>query len=95
MLPQLDVALKGAVFERIIMPFLLFSKPRQHTAELIWDSISDKETIVHFGLLKDTADYWAKAKSSERSLENMATLNVAIISKIASTPFLTFPHICL
>ncbi|KAH6904492.1 hypothetical protein BKA70DRAFT_1373519 [Coprinopsis sp. MPI-PUGE-AT-0042] len=82
-LPQLDAALTDAVFERIYMPFLLFSKPRQHTAELIWDFIADKEKIASFDLLKGTASLWAKAKASERTPENMATLNVAITSRIA------------
>ena len=82
-LPNMDASLKADVFERIIIPFLLFSKPRQHTAELIWESLAEREKSLSFELLKGTAVIWTKERSSERSPENMANLNVALTSKIA------------
>ncbi|CAK5279397.1 unnamed protein product, partial [Mycena citricolor] len=38
---------KEDVFHQIIFPFLLFSKTRQHTAELVWEVISQNPAIRH------------------------------------------------
>ncbi|EAU87657.2 hypothetical protein CC1G_09118 [Coprinopsis cinerea okayama7 len=81
-LATLDSEQQTQIFERIFFPFLLFSKPRQHTAELIWDLIAEKHAGT-FELLKGAADIWAKQKASERGIEEMVELNSGIAEKIA------------
>ncbi|TFK24886.1 hypothetical protein FA15DRAFT_669091 [Coprinopsis marcescibilis] len=82
-LATLNAAEQEDCFQRIFFPFLLFSKPRQHTAEMVWDSIAEKYSKT-FELIKGVADLWLEQKSSERSIDTMVTLNNVIASKIAS-----------
>jgi len=36
-----DPSIRDDIFHRILFPFLLFTKPRQKTAELVWDIIGE------------------------------------------------------
>ena len=38
------------VFERIIFSFLLFSKPRQKTAQMVWEILETAETHSKIGI---------------------------------------------
>lgn len=43
---EVDPAVAENVFWGIIFPFLLYSKPRQHTAELVWETVKELEERV-------------------------------------------------
>ncbi|KAG6857013.1 hypothetical protein H0H87_010685 [Tephrocybe sp. NHM501043] len=73
------------VFQKIFFPFLLFSKPRQHSAEVVWEIITSQiasgshewlagcASIVNDERAKDTAD----------PVEKMSNINSAFSSQIA------------
>ncbi|KAG6902641.1 hypothetical protein C0995_013766 [Termitomyces sp. Mi166 len=73
------------VFQKVIFPFLLFSKPRQHSAEVVWDtlaaqkSLGDHEWIV--GCTSLVAE--ERAKETADAVEKMNTINAAFSSRIA------------
>ena len=74
-------------FHRLVFPFLLYSKPRQHTADLVWDvldrylSRSKKPSIVK-ELLKG-CDEARNAVEDEDSIEKMAKVNLALATRLA------------
>ncbi|KAJ6554556.1 armadillo-type protein [Mycena capillaripes] len=72
------------VFHKILFPFLLFSKARQHTADLVWEII-EQHPATHYELLADCANVWTAEKGKEDvdPTERMAKLNQAIASKLA------------
>ena len=77
------------VFYKIFFPFLLFSKPRQHTVEMVWDIIKenmlDSATTSH-ELLHGCAALVAEEKAkNEESIGMMCKTNLGISSKIART----------
>jgi hypothetical protein len=64
---------------------MLFSKPRQRTAEAVWETISDSEATSGLGkyeLLGGCADLW-KETDNANLVEKMGALNLALASKIA------------
>ncbi|KAJ7222324.1 hypothetical protein GGX14DRAFT_663256 [Mycena pura] len=72
------------VFHKVLFPFLLFSKTRQHTADLVWEIIEQHPATRH-ALLAGCVDAWAAEKSKEdiEGTERMARTNQAIAAKLA------------
>ena len=74
-------------FDRILFPFFLFSKARQHTAELFWDVISQNfgasDSAPIFELLAGCADVVKDAKAQEISVDSMSSINFAVAARIA------------
>lgn len=87
------------VFYRILYPFLLFSKPRQHTADTVWEIISEHvissaKSSGMFELLAGCIDAFKSAKSSKEesaeSVDKLSHINKEVSSKIAGMRFLPF-----
>ena len=89
--------LTTAVYERIFFPSMLYSKPRQRTASLVWEIIESTEKtaegsafLSRFELLGGVLEaiHWEKAQkqSSEDGYHNteaLAKANVTLVAKIA------------
>ncbi|KAL0575096.1 snoRNA-binding rRNA-processing protein utp10 [Marasmius crinis-equi] len=81
-----DLLVKDAL-NRLIFPFLLSSKPRQHTADLVWDILDrylnrSKGSSAVKELLKG-CDEARKVADEEDSTERMAKVNHALAARIA------------
>ena len=90
------------ILDRVLFPYLLFSKPRQKTAALVWELVEAGEqtqgSVGRSALLAGCVDAvrWEERKSSEggktadedsyRNTEIMATINLALAAKIAGEP---------
>ncbi|KAG6822289.1 hypothetical protein H0H92_014415, partial [Tricholoma furcatifolium] len=74
-----------AVFQKIVSPFLLFSKPRQHTAEAVWDILASLKSGGNHEWLAGCASLVAeeRAKDVSDAVEKMSSINVAFSSLIA------------
>jgi U3 small nucleolar RNA-associated protein 10 len=73
------------IFEHIFLPYLLFTKSRQKTAALAWQSLCDS-TFAQYELLrgcKDIVQAHKAADGASRSIEDMTTLNLAVTNCIA------------
>ncbi|KIJ47283.1 hypothetical protein M422DRAFT_226418, partial [Sphaerobolus stellatus SS14] len=71
-----------ALFDQIYFPYLIFSKPRQKTAALVWQSLIDNE--FKYELFKGCPDIFKATKKEDGlSVEEMAKLNFAIATHIA------------
>lgn len=83
LLSSLDSKHQADVFDRLLFPFLLFSKPRQHTAELVWEAVDQvlQTSPQAVELLKGCPEL-AK-KDGERTHESMVSANAAVTSKFA------------
>ncbi|KAF8999772.1 hypothetical protein BDQ17DRAFT_1360346 [Cyathus striatus] len=73
------------IFHDIIFPFLLFSKPRQHTAELVWDLVDEHVTGPSYEWLSGCSTIVKEERSKHGSnpLEQMNAINIAFSEKIA------------
>lgn len=86
--PNLESKFKEQVITEIVFPFLLFSKPRQHTAEVVWYIMAEtmiEETGMECEMLKGCADI-VKAEREENNgdvVEKMRSINAALSIKIA------------
>ncbi|KAJ7701560.1 hypothetical protein B0H17DRAFT_1195339 [Mycena rosella] len=82
--PSATPALLEDVFHKVLFPFLLFSKARQHTADLVWEIIQ-QHPAMHYELLAGCADIWVAEKGSDTGdgSERMVRINQAISSKLA------------
>ncbi|KAJ7452113.1 hypothetical protein B0H11DRAFT_1742292 [Mycena galericulata] len=82
--PAATPALVEDVFHKVLFPFLLFSKARQHTADVVWEII-EQHPAMHYDLLSGCANVWRseKGKVEAEGTEKMAGMNQAIASKIA------------
>jgi len=83
--PTVEPSVVGELFHKIFFPFMLFSKPRQRTAETVWETISDSEAAGGLGkyeLLGGCACLW-KETNNTNLVEKMGALNLALASKIA------------
>ncbi|KAJ7456907.1 hypothetical protein FB451DRAFT_1275210 [Mycena latifolia] len=74
-------ALLEDVFHKVLFPFLLFSKTRQHTADLVWEII-EQNPATHYELLGGCATLWMAEKGKDGA-ERMANINQAVSSKLA------------
>ncbi|KAJ6630100.1 hypothetical protein B0H10DRAFT_1984968 [Mycena sp. CBHHK59/15] len=72
------------VYHKILFPFLLFSKARQHTVDLVWEII-EQHPATRYELLAGCAGIWRAEKEKEEAegVDKMADINQAIASKIA------------
>ncbi|KAJ7630018.1 hypothetical protein DFH06DRAFT_704991 [Mycena polygramma] len=72
------------VYHKVLFPFLLFSKARQHTADLVWELI-EQHPATHCELLAGCANIWMaeKGQAEADSTERMIKLNRGISSKLA------------
>ncbi|KAJ7762738.1 hypothetical protein DFH07DRAFT_813302 [Mycena maculata] len=72
------------VFHKVLFPFLLFSKTRQHTADVVWEVIEQYPSL-HHELLSGCANVWAaeKGKGNPDGTVKMASINEATASKLA------------
>ena len=77
----------GEVFHKIIFPLLLFSKPRQHTAEMVWDIIKENmpdSASNSYELLHGCATLVAEEKAkNEDGIQMMGKINLIIAARIA------------
>lgn len=90
--PCVDSTVLEEVFYRLFFPFLLYSKPRQHTADAVWDIITQhqglKSSIWTFELLSGCgATVRAEKEKAVESAERMNDINMAIASSFASEFF--------
>ena len=76
--------------ERIIFPFLLYSKPRQRTADVVWDIISSfphspgNNPDIHEWIIGCASIVKAeKEKAGSDGIETMVRLNLALSCQIA------------
>jgi len=83
-------ARSGYVFQHIVFPFLLYSKPRQHTADVVWDIISSSphspgnNLDIHEWISGCASIVKAeKEKASSDGTETMVRLNLALACQIA------------
>ncbi|KAJ2923032.1 hypothetical protein H1R20_g14063, partial [Candolleomyces eurysporus] len=79
----LDAGNQEVVFERLLLPFLLFSKPRQHTAEVVWEAVEQAMKVspdaLAFELLKGCPELVKK----DGQVESMVAANSAIAARVA------------
>ncbi|KAG6888637.1 hypothetical protein C0992_007989 [Termitomyces sp. T32_za158] len=75
----------GDVFHRVIFPFLLFSKPRQHSAEVVWDILAAQKTLGDYDWLAGCTSIVVeeRAKDTADAVEKMSTINTTFCSRIA------------
>ena len=77
------------IFERIFLPYLLFTKPRQKTADNVWQLL-DHSMFAQYELLKGCTDIVRAhlvADEASRSVEAMSIFNLAVTSCIAGELF--------
>lgn len=80
-----NMDLAPVIFERLYLPYILFTKPRQKTATLVWQSLKDSE-LADYELLTGCMDIVfvsLTADGTSRSVEELATLNIEVTTKIA------------
>ncbi|KAJ7270708.1 hypothetical protein B0H12DRAFT_1229192 [Mycena haematopus] len=76
------------VFHKILFSFLLFSKARQHSADLVWELIL-QHPLTQYDLLSGCAEAWAAENRRAQEdgdgdvTERMVQLNQAIATKLA------------
>ncbi|KAF8525719.1 armadillo-type protein [Gautieria morchelliformis] len=73
------------IFERIFLPYLLFTKPRQKTAAYVWQLLSDS-MFAQYELLQGCTDVLVAhpiADATTRSIEEMTMVNLSVASCIA------------
>ncbi|KAG6868786.1 hypothetical protein C0993_010713 [Termitomyces sp. T159_Od127] len=80
-----DTSRIGDVFHRVVFPFLLFSKPRQHSAEVVWDILAAQSTLGDHDWLAGCTSIVVeeRAKDAADAVEKMSTINAAFCSRIA------------
>ena len=77
------------VFQRIVFPFLLYSKPRRHTADVVWGVVSSprppgNNTDIHEWITGCTSIVEAETeKAGSDGLERMVRMNLAVSCQIA------------
>lgn len=76
------------VFHLVLFPLMLYSKPRQHSVELVWDAIENNVPKTGAGcyeLLNGCGEIWAatKADGATDIQEKLATFNMTMASRIA------------
>ena len=92
---------KTLAVERVLFPQLLFSKPRQKSAALVWEIIENTEkegvagkSLSHHELLNGCLEAvrWEEGKAAEEhssgsyeATQTMANANIALAAKIAGT----------
>ncbi|PFH46286.1 hypothetical protein AMATHDRAFT_155738 [Amanita thiersii Skay4041] len=82
--PQADQATVTDVFYRVLFPFLLFSKPRQRTADMVWDILKEDSTDLSYMPLNGCAAVVEEEKSNGGDIiDMMSNLNMKITEKIA------------
>ncbi|KXN83997.1 U3 small nucleolar RNA-associated protein 10 [Leucoagaricus sp. SymC.cos] len=86
--PTLESKLKEQLISEVLFPFLLFSKPRQHTAETVWDIVAEtmaKEEGQEFEILKGCTGVVKaeREKAVDDVVEKMKSTNAALTGKIA------------
>ncbi|KAF8889071.1 hypothetical protein BD779DRAFT_1714897 [Infundibulicybe gibba] len=88
---SMDKSFWSQVFYQILAPFLLYSKPRQRTADLVWDVITSSfDSGDEYELLKGCIAIVksAKEKDSQDVMEKMSETNTAVASLIAGWFFI-------
>ena len=80
------------VFMDVLLPFLLYSKPRAKTAQTVWDLIETAEDGATFELLGGCAEAarWERARTSSSKKDSteaelMPKINIAVAAKIAGS----------
>jgi len=86
--PNLEPRFKEQVITEIVFPLLLFSKPRQHTAEVVWHILAEiitEETGKGFEMLKGCADIVKTEREGNNGdvVEQMRSINTALSVRIA------------
>jgi U3 small nucleolar RNA-associated protein 10 len=89
----LDASNQETVFERLLFPFLLFSKPRQHTAEVVWEAVEQAMKISPDALAFEPLKGCPELVKKDGQIESLVAANLAIASKIAGV-YLPF-SLCL
>ncbi|KAF8515684.1 armadillo-type protein [Hysterangium stoloniferum] len=78
--------LAPTIFEHVFLPYLLFSKPRQKTAGLVWQVLRNIE-FGSYELFDGCSEIVAanpSVKGSALSMDDMAAANLAFTARIAS-----------
>ena len=74
-----------AIFQHVYLSYILFTKPRQKTATLVWQSLKDSK-LADYELLMGCTDIVFGTQPPDgaaRSAEEMATLNITVTTRIA------------
>jgi U3 small nucleolar RNA-associated protein 10 len=92
-----EVSTQELIFHQLIFPFLLFSRPRRKTAELVWEIIgNDLFQTLGSSITDWLAGCAALVKTQEApegsdSVNNLNKINLSISAKIAGEfPFLSW-----
>lgn len=96
---QFDPSMIHSVYQKVLFPVLLFSKPRQHTADLVWEAFEKylpKTGGLTCSLLDGCVAIWRKYKDEGGEdadvTERMGKLDIEIASRIAGKlPCLLLP----
>lgn len=71
------------IFENIFLPFILYTKPRQKTAQLVWDTLNNSP-FASYELLSGCGAAFSKHTIDETTrTDDMTKLNLAIATQIA------------
>ncbi|KAF9526013.1 hypothetical protein CPB83DRAFT_877003 [Crepidotus variabilis] len=90
-----EIATKEEIFGKIFFPFLLVTKSRQKSVEVVWEAVEDLFAVEEnergmLGLLEGCADFvTAKDGEGADSVEVMNQINFAVTSKISGVLSLT------
>lgn len=95
-----DGELVKKVFEELVWSFLLWSKPRQKTAAVVWEILGSEEAtsdpargVANYELLSGCIDAmkWEEQSAGE-SYETASRVNLAIANKMAETVLMSNRH---
>jgi len=94
--PATETSTHDEIFHRILFPFLLFTKSRQKTAELVWDLVGDRlptESSAFIWLDGCVALVKAEMAETEQTdgVELMNQINFSVSSKIAGEFIISKP----
>lgn len=89
------------IFEKLVWPFLLWTKPRQKTAAVVWEILGSEEALA--GPIKGLAGYelltgcsdalkWEEQGSAGDSYELASRVNLAIANRMAETALMSNRH---
>ncbi|KAF7307826.1 U3 small nucleolar RNA-associated protein 10 [Mycena kentingensis (nom. inval.)] len=77
-------SVQADVFHKILFPFLLFSKTRQHSAEIVWNAIASAAPSMSYELLKGCCEAKNAAEEAQDTDEGkMERVNQAVAAKLA------------
>jgi U3 small nucleolar RNA-associated protein 10 len=90
--PSVEEDVQETIFHQVLFPFLLFSKPRQKTAELVWSLLTTRAVSGPGPTKKNGSDWVAgcaelvTASVDFSSVDTMNKINYNVAERIAGEP---------